>query len=48
MADGFAHALDLMLATLVQRQFEPRRSEPPDLRRRRAAVIELDAFGKSA
>jgi hypothetical protein len=48
MADGRKHALDLVLPAFVQRQLDPRRGEAACARRRRAAVFEVDAFGKAA
>jgi len=43
MADGLAHALDLVLAAFVQRQLELRRAKTPNTGRSGAAVLELDA-----
>jgi hypothetical protein len=43
MADGLAHPPDLPLAALVDRDLERVRSEPANLRRGGAAVVELDA-----
>ena len=38
MADGREHALDLVLAALVQRELDPRWAEQAGLRRRGRAV----------
>src|SRR4249919_2356001 len=46
MADRFAHALDLMLAALVQCQLELRGAEPAHVRGRGRTVIELYACGE--
>src|SRR5437879_3738838 len=44
MADRFAHALDLPVPALVQRQLEPRRCQTPDGGQSGQAVLELDAL----
>jgi hypothetical protein len=46
VADGLAHSLDLVLAALVDAQLEPARAETPNVGRRGAAVLEVDALGE--
>jgi uncharacterized protein with GYD domain len=46
MADCLAHALDLVLSSLVDRQLDPRGAQPTDLRGGGAAVVQVDALGK--
>src|SRR6266436_9636162 len=46
VADGLAHALDLMLASLVQDQLELRGAETAHVRGRGGTVVELDAGGE--
>src|ERR687892_480470 len=46
MADRLEHALDLMLATLVQRELDEPRHKQARLGRSRAAVSELDALAE--
>src|SRR6266511_142985 len=41
MANRLAHALDLVLAALMDRELEPRRSEEPGAGGRRPAVLQL-------
>src|SRR5437660_949745 len=44
MAHRFAHALDLVLAALVDRQLDPARAEAAGASRRRRTVVELDTL----
>ena len=50
MSHGLAHALDLVLAALVQRELQPARAvslnEDSDASRRRDAVLELDSVAQ--
>ena len=46
VANRLEHALDLMLAALVDRELDPRGPEPLHARRRSRPVVELDPLGQ--
>jgi hypothetical protein len=47
LADGVDHPPHLAVASLVDRELEPRGREPPDLRRPRRPVVELDTVAET-
>ena len=47
VADRLEHPPHLAVAALVEHELDPRRPEPPDARRRRRPVVELDALARA-